>query len=437
MSIKNRLDKISPSFCTLPWIHSTIHLYLGKTHSCHHAPAHDISQQEIKDDPSCLHNTQQKKITRKDALQGIQAPDCSYCWNIENVGGISDRLFKNNDPYAEKYIDKISNVDNVNPTYLEISFSNKCNFRCGYCYPQVSSKWLDEIKEHGQYELSSNSLQHYNIDFIKNYNFYDNEENPYIDAFWKWFPTLINNLEILRITGGEPLLHSSTFTLLKMLEDRPKSKLTISINSNLGVTNRRIKRLCSTVAQLKENKKIKRFRLFTSIDSWGKKAEYMRHGLDIILWEKNLRTVLSAGFEVMLMCTYNALAVSSFTSLLEKIVEWRKEYGFDSIRFDAPYLRTPEFWAINILPSDFDIFIKDSIKFIENNKTYFRDDEYDRMKRLLTYKQEYPFTQTELMIYKKDFYTFFTTNDKRLDTSFSDTFPEYQSFLDTCKKGDI
>ena len=178
-------------------------------------------------------------------------------------------------------------------------------------------------------------------------------------------------------------------------------------------------------------------KLYASIDSWGKKAEYMRHGLDIILWEKNLRTVLSAGFEVMLMCTYNALAVSSFTSLLEKIVEWRKEYGFDSIRFDAPYLRTPEFWAINILPSDFDIFIKDSIKFIENNKTYFRDDEYDRMKRLLTYKQEYPFTQTELMIYKKDFYTFFTTNDKRLDTSFSDTFPEYQSFLDTCKKGDI
>ena len=38
-----------------------------------------------------------------------------------------------------------------NPRYVEVSFSNACNFKCSYCSPQFSTKWMEEIQEHGFY----------------------------------------------------------------------------------------------------------------------------------------------------------------------------------------------------------------------------------------------------------------------------------------------
>jgi len=268
---------------------------------------------------------------------------------------------------------------------------------------------------------------------LENNNFYRSEDNPYIQTFWKWFPDLIQELQILRITGGEPLLHSSTFLLLDKIETYPNPKLTISINSNLGVTNRRIKDLCQQMRKLKNEKKIKRFRLFTSIDTWGPKAEYIRTGLDLSLWEKNLCTIMDAGFEVMLMCTYNALSVSSFTSLLKKIVEWRSKFGFDAIRFDAPYLRNPLFWNICILPSDFENYIYQSIQFIIDNQSKFRDDEFTRVDRLLAYKKMNSFTEPNLAVYKQDFYNFFSVMDQRNNTDFCSVFPEYINFYNSTR----
>ena len=37
------------------------------------------------------------------------------------------------------------------------------------------------------------------------------EENPYVDAFWEWWPEMNKDLNILRVTGGEPTMHTSTW----------------------------------------------------------------------------------------------------------------------------------------------------------------------------------------------------------------------------------
>ena len=44
-------------------------------------------------------------------------------------------------------------------TYVEVSFSNVCNFKCGYCGP-LSSKWGDEIREHGAYTFESTNWKY-------------------------------------------------------------------------------------------------------------------------------------------------------------------------------------------------------------------------------------------------------------------------------------
>ena len=61
------------------------------------------------------------------------------------------------------------------------------------------------------------------------------EKNPYVDAWWKWWPTARKTLSILRITVVEPLMHTSTWKLLTSLKEDPMPKLELNINSNLGV----------------------------------------------------------------------------------------------------------------------------------------------------------------------------------------------------------
>ena len=62
---KQILDTKSASFCAAKWYNATIWLGSGQTTSCHHPPAHAIDVDDIKRNPSALHNTQRKKADRE------------------------------------------------------------------------------------------------------------------------------------------------------------------------------------------------------------------------------------------------------------------------------------------------------------------------------------------------------------------------------------
>ena len=66
------INKISPTFCAAKWMQSTILLYNGQTHSCHHPSRHSITLDDIKDNPKGIHNTAVKMHARKEMLAGIQ-----------------------------------------------------------------------------------------------------------------------------------------------------------------------------------------------------------------------------------------------------------------------------------------------------------------------------------------------------------------------------
>ena len=177
----------------------------------------------------------------------------------------------------------------INPEYIEISFGNECQFKCGYCHPKASSSYWKEIEKFGPYDMVEN--HRLDIDWIK--LFKREEENPYVDAWWEWWPEVRKTLSILRITGGEPLLQQSTWKLFENISKYPLPDLEINTNSNLGMTNRIVKRLSKYVKEFEDENKIKRFKLFTSLDTWGSRAEYIRTGLDLKVWEENFHTYLT------------------------------------------------------------------------------------------------------------------------------------------------
>jgi hypothetical protein len=208
VEVKDKLNSVGCGFCLAKWTQVTMHLHNGLTHSCHHPSPHKIPLTELSRNPTALHNTQEKKRARKEMLNGKRPKECNYCWNVEdNSDMLSDRIFKSEEPWSWEYFNEIKNInsrENYNPKYVEVSFSNTCNFKCSYCGPMFSSKWMEEIERYGKYPTSTSFGE---LDWIKSEGkmpYKHSEHNPYVKAFWDWWPDLYKDLHTFRITGGEP-----------------------------------------------------------------------------------------------------------------------------------------------------------------------------------------------------------------------------------------
>lgn len=442
------VDQTSPTFCLAKWHHVTLYLQTGETHSCYHPAPHKIDLKEIEHDPGALHNTAIKKQERKELLEGVQTKGCQYCWNIENMGPdyISDRHIRTASIYTEeRYKDIVEHPwdKNVNPEYVEVSFGNECNFKCGYCHPKASSRFYNEIKQYGPVTTVKN--HRCDIDWMQLYEREDN--NPYVNAWWAWWPELRKTLNILRITGGEPLMHTSTWKLLESLKTDPMPNLELNINSNFGVKPAMIDRLIEEVNYLLENKCIKKFKMYTSIDTWGPRAEYIREGLDLKVWERNLDAYLTKVREpIVFMITFNALSVTTFTELLEKILEWRVKYNqynkgenTQIVWFDTPYLKEPLQYDMNILPKEqFMPYMQKHLEFMKthtdtDNSNKFAKVEFEKFRRVVDYMNATDYGTDKTLEGQKDFYNWFNALDTRRGTDFEKMFPEMQAFYQACK----
>ena len=438
------MNEISPTFCLAKWHHTTIYLQTGETHSCYHPAPHPIPLEEIANDPSALHNTTQKISERAEMIAGDKPRGCQYCWNIEALGEdyISDRKERNASIYTEERFNaiKLDPLAPVNPQYIEISFGNECNFKCGYCHPKHSSSYYKEIKDFGPYT----TVRHHRND-INWFKIYEEETNPYVEAWWRWWPEVRKTLTILRITGGEPLLQQSTWKLLDDLEVNPLPNLELNINTNFGVKPILVERLVEKVNKLLANNCIRDFKIFTSVDTWGKPAEYIRTGLDISIWERNLDTYLTkTKLPVTFMITFNVLTVTNFQTLLEKILEWRVKYNgteqnkWQRIRFDTPFLKEPLQYDMNILPKDeFMPYMNQHLQFIkdnldDNDRGKFSDLEYEKFLRVVKYMETTQYTNEKLLEGRRDFYNWFTEYDRRRGTDFISTFPALADFYWDC-----
>lgn len=443
------LNKISPSFCSAKWLQSTIYLWNGFTHSCHHPSAHKVDVEAIKINPKALHNTPIKFVARADMLAGIQTPECTYCWNIENGPGdhLSDRTYKSASNWALGSTSAVLESglgENINPTYLEVAFENTCNFKCTYCSSDVSSKWTEEIQRHGPYKLS-NSTAH-DISWLKvtgRTPIRHDEYNPYVEAFWKWWPELIQTLQVFRITGGEPLLSKHTWRVFDYLIENPRPDLELAVNTNLGVPKKLIDKLISYSKKLEG--KVKSFDIYTSLEATGKQAEYIRYGMDYEQFIKNVRHILSSTHNsqrVHFMVATNILSVTTFTDFLQQIYNLRAEFNENDAENRIPmmisYVRWPTYLDIRNLSPD--LKTKYAAEWSEFTKTRMRDTSQDRAARF--YLEEidqierlsvFMCSDFNNVTNRKDFYLYHEEYDKRRNVDFAETFPELIPFLQECK----
>ena len=75
-----KLDRVSDTMCLAKWMQTSLHLTTGMTNSCYHPPLHKINPEQIKRNPSKLHNADEKKLQRGQMLHGkLQENSQSLC----------------------------------------------------------------------------------------------------------------------------------------------------------------------------------------------------------------------------------------------------------------------------------------------------------------------------------------------------------------------
>jgi len=459
--LKEELNNVGKGFCLAKWNQVSILLQTGQTHSCHHPRPHVVPLNELKENPSALHNTRFKKLQRKTMLKGGRPDECDYCWNVEdaNPDSMSDRIMKSGEAWAFPYFDKIKKSDpnaDILPSYVEISFSNQCNLACGYCDVKSSSRWQSEIANKGHYPTSG---MFNNTEWMEREGIVPiphTKPNPYRDAFWKWWPDLFKQLHTFRITGGEPLLSKDTFKVLDYIIHNPKVNpmLEMSVNTNLCAPQDVFEEFVDKVQYITKKDLVWNFALFTSIEAWGEQAEYMRDGLEADRFWNNLDTFLTKCEkpEATIMATYNLTSVPTYHEVIKKVFELKKKhyngkrYRHYGIILDTAYLRHPEFLQIRLLSTYWIDKIREDVKLMESlseekythiyghGHSGFYDFEREKLRRLLDWVDA-PLDDVNWLIkMRKDFVLFIDEFDKRRKKNFLQTFPEMEDFYYACKK---
>jgi organic radical activating enzyme len=433
-----RVNSVSPSFCLAKWLQVTLDLAHGTNHSCHHPKRHKIPLEGLKENPSLLHNTPYKKKVRKMMLDGVRPKECEYCWQLEDVSGYasSDRMIKSLDPWAYSELEKVSNAPwdaDILPQYVEVMFDKTCNLACGYCIADISSKIEAEIEKFGPYELLEPHRLSRNKLVSRN-----EKENPYISAFWNWLPDLVRSLRVLRVTGGEPLLSKNAFELLEYFSINPAPNLTLVFNTNLSLPAKIIDRFLEKLDRLMTKRGVGSFEIYTSVDTHGEQAEYIRKGLSYELLLTNIEKIKSKfpKTNIVINSTYGVYSIPGFEKFLKDVYQLKMKLG--GITLDISYLSHPKYLRANIVTPDIHSMIEKSFNFMnehrsDDNDQGFTDYEINKFKRVMRWavgKQ----VGDSLSQNRADFYTFITQFDERYNECFLSIFPEYEGFWKYCKK---
>lgn len=490
-AMRDKLNSLSPSMCIAKWAQVSINLPAGLTQSCYHPPAHPIPLEELKGNPAALHNTIFKIHERKQMISGARPEGCSYCWKIEDAGHLSDRAYRSSEWWAAPEITALNEtVEAATPRYLEVNFNQACNFKCMYCSPHLSTAWEEEIRKYGPYNI--NGYSHNDLVAIERKGIMPlkvaNKDNPYVQAFWEWWPTIYRKLRVFRMTGGEPLMDKNTFKVLDYVNEHPNGQLELSITSNLCPPDQKLfDKFVAAVKKLEEVRTwedkenfnehsgnnwyvapaIKHFTLFISLDGIGKQAEYIRHGLNYNQLLDNVRTFLreTTFTSVSFINTFSLLSIPSLKEFVKMIISLREEFGgraqqnpvvpqtehnghvspshsiakFQRVWFDVPVLEYPHWLKIQNATQVEINELQECILFMKENVQ--KDDYLETFEGIKPYeisKVERNLSLLRSSSVDKDanriaFREFITQIDARRKTNFIETFPEMASFYHECK----
>lgn len=332
----------SDSFCVLPWIHLATRPN-GDMRICCVANASGADSGDYtvglvkkengdpanfgKDLPIEAFNNDYMKSVRKTMLAGEIPASCLKCYEEEQQGIASKRIWETGTWYLNEKLDiqeliKETEEDGSVPyklRYLDLRLGHTCNLKCIMCSPHDSSQWVPEHKK--VYPIFQSPLIKKQMDWTPSqFNNYWHE-NP---AFWEQVFEQIPNIRQLYFAGGEPLLIKEHKRLLEEIIDRGYAdQISLRYNTNGLLIDEEI---------ISVWQKFKKVKVGFSLDGMEQRGHYIRYPLDWNTVERNLRLLDSAPDNIQ---TNIAFAVQILNiKHVPDFIKWKVRSDFKKINFD-------------------------------------------------------------------------------------------------------
>lgn len=334
----------SKTFCLIPWIHLHV-MPDSSVIPCCISPYDDLygngSNQTLKE----IWNSEKYRNLRKNMLNEVQSPGCQRCYVVENSGFESMRqsINKRFESYLPKVLetkeDGTFKSEGPDLQYIDIRFSNLCNFKCRGCGPSLSSSWYEDHQLLFNYVSKEQKVKSVSI------------QSP---AFWEELKEAIPHSEEIYFGGGEPLITKEHFEVLKLLEKMERFDVRLSYNTNLATLNYGQHNLAEIWS------KFKFVKVGISIDDMGARAEYFRHGTKWKLIEENIQKLITNHPTVIryVNCTVNIMNVLYLPELFDKLISSKV---IDPYNFNINLLLDPYEYSIQVLPAHLKTKVKEKL----------------------------------------------------------------------------
>jgi radical SAM protein with 4Fe4S-binding SPASM domain len=318
--------------CLMPWIH--MHIWPnGNVFPCCMSDSSKVFGNVYNQEINEAINSEEFKTLRKEMLSGVKPKACTRCYELETSAD-SWTLRRNSLTSFKHHMDLIENtnedgsINDYKMRYMDIRFSNLCNFKCRTCGPELSSSWYDDQKK---------LFPEYNrpkfIDLKSNPDFMD-DLRPHLDT-----------IEEVYFAGGEALITPQHYEVLDYWLKTNRKNVKLRYTTNFSALKYKDNNILDYWKYFDD------VRVAASLDTYGEKAEYSRSGTDWDKIVKNRKIMIDSCPNVYFEIT-PTVSVFSVYSLYEFHRSWVEENLLDINNIRVNILTHPRRFSITILPKE-------------------------------------------------------------------------------------
>lgn len=324
-------------FCVLPWV-SLETSPIGTVRPC------CLAEHELKDNAgdkfnlatakfSTIQNSKDMRDLRRAFLDGDQPETCRKCWREERSGRTSKRMHTL-DRLKHMIPDQDWTIDAKPLMFLDLKLGNICNLKCRICGSWSSSQFATEELQWLGPDQDKKSSFHYTM--LKQGAW--PRENP---SFWTEIDQVVDHIQYIEFTGGEPFMIQEHFDMLQGLVARGVAdKIEIHYNTNGTHFPEQAEAIWSHFRTVE---------IAFSIDDLGPRFEYQRTNAVWAEVESNIARFRElrarhANIQLQVCSTVNVFNVL----YLEDLSHWIEQQGFDFVYWNM--MHEAYYFSISTLP---------------------------------------------------------------------------------------
>jgi hypothetical protein len=229
-------------------------------------------------------------------------------------------------------------------------------------------------------------------------------------------------MEVAYFAGGEPLITEEHYILLEEMIRRKRTNIKLRYNTNLSNFKFKNKDLLGLWKNFEHN-----IQIYASVDHYGKRAEYIRHGTDWGIVESNFLAAREKPFIDLqintVLSVFNYLTIYEFYEYLIQ----KKMYTARSNVYSLYAMSTPDFLTCHILPENLKMRGKESVdKTIALMKSYaFSPAKVEQLQKTT----QWVFSKNTFEHHKEKFRNEVARLDAIRGENFIEVFPELESLM--------